>query len=87
MPFEVLDSRDAFGDKDVSLTTKIALRGRYAVLTHGGMGLGVSRKIPEEKRALLKDRVLSSEEFADIQKRIYHEREKIISQHHAFSGS
>ena len=63
-------SRDAFGDKDVSLTTKIALRGRYAVLTHGGMGLGVSRKIPEEKRALLKDRVLSSEEFADIQKRI-----------------
>ena len=63
-------TRDAFGDKDVSLTTKIALRGRYAVLTHGGMGLGVSRKIPEEKRALLKDRVLSSEEFADIQKRI-----------------
>ena len=65
-------SRDAFGDKDVSLTTRIALRGRYTVLTHGGMGLGVSRRIPEEKRTQLKDRVLSSQEFEDIQKRIGH---------------
>lgn len=63
-------SRDAFGQKDVSLTTKITLRGRYVVLTSGGVGLGVSRRIPEEKRVLLKDRVLSSEEFARIQKRI-----------------
>ena len=63
-------SRDAFGDKDVSLTTKITLRGRYTVLTHGGVGLGVSRRIPEEKRTMLKDRVLSSQEFENIQKRI-----------------
>lgn len=63
-------SRDAFGDKDVSLTTKIALRGRYTVLTHGGVGLGVSRRIPEEQRTQLKDKVLSSQEFESIQKRI-----------------
>ena len=63
-------SRDAFGDKDVSLTTKIALRGRYTVLTHGGVGLGVSRRIPEEQRIHLKDKVLSSQEFESIQKRI-----------------
>ncbi len=63
-------SRDAFGDKDVSLTTRISLHGRYAVLTSGGVGLGVSRRIPEAQRSALKDRVLSSDEFADIQKRV-----------------
>ena len=63
-------SREAFGDKDVSLTTKITLRGRYAVLTSGGAGLGISRKIPEEDRIRLKDMVMSSEEFEDIQKKI-----------------
>ena len=40
-------SRDAFGDKDVSLTTKLTLRSRNLILTSGGVGLGVSRKIPE----------------------------------------
>ncbi len=62
--------REAFGHKDMSLSTKLTLRGRYVVLTSGGVGLGVSRKIPEERRQELKDKILSSEEFAAVQQRI-----------------
>ena len=63
-------SRDAFGDKDVSLTTKLTLKSRNLILTSGGVGLGVSRKIPEEQRQSIRDRILSSEEFARLQDRI-----------------
>ena len=63
-------TREAFGGKDLSLSTKITLHGKYVVLVLGGMGLGVSRKIPQEKRQELKDRILSSEEFDHLQKRI-----------------
>lgn len=65
-------TREAFGHKDMSLSTKLTLRGRYVVMTTGGIGLGVSRKIPEDRRQDLKDRVLSSEEFGQLQKRIGH---------------
>ncbi len=63
-------TRDAFGHKDMSLSTKLTMRGRYVVLTSGGVGLGVSRKIPEERRQELKDRILSSDEFGKLQSRI-----------------
>ena len=62
-------TRDAFGQKDMSLSTKLTLKGRHVVLIHGGVGLGVSRKIPEEQRRVLKDRILSSEEFEHLKER------------------
>ena len=63
-------TRDAFGSKDISLSTKITLHGRHVVLILGGVGLGVSQKIPEDLRQELKDRILSSEEFEHLQERI-----------------
>lgn len=63
-------TREAFGQKDLSLSTKITLQGKHTVLILGGMGLGVSKKIPDELRQELKDRVLSSEAFDHMQKRI-----------------
>ena len=62
-------TREAFGSKDMSLSTKITLQGKHTVLILGGVGLGVSRKIPEQQRQILKDRILSSEEFEQLQKR------------------
>lgn len=63
-------TREAFGHKDVSLSTKLTLHGKYVVLTSGGVGLGVSKKIPQDRRQEMKDRILSSEEFSHLQKRI-----------------
>ena len=63
-------TRDAFGSKDMSLSTKITLHGKHVVMVLGGVGLGVSKKIPEKLRQSLKDRILSSEEFENLQKRI-----------------
>ena len=62
-------TREAFGSKDVSLSTKITLQGKHTVLILGGVGLGVSKKIPEQHRQILKDRILSSEEFEQLQNR------------------
>ncbi len=62
--------RDAFGHKDMSLSTRLTLRGRYVLLTSGGVGLGVSKKLPQERRQELKDKILSSEEFGQLQSRI-----------------
>ena len=62
-------TREAFGSKDMSLSTKITLQGKHTVLILGGVGLGVSRKIPEQQRQILKDRILSSEEFDQLQRR------------------
>ena len=63
-------TRDAFGSKDMSLSTKITLQGKHVVLIQGGIGLGVSKKIPQQLRQTLKDRILSSEEFGRLQERI-----------------
>ncbi len=63
-------TREAFGHKDVSLSTKLTLHGKYVVLTSGGVGLGVSKKIPQDRRQEMKDRILSSEEFSNLQKRV-----------------
>ena len=56
-------TREAFGRKDMSLSTKITLQGKHVVLILGGMGLGVSKKLPEQLRQEIKDRILCSEEF------------------------
>ncbi len=63
-------TREAFGRKDMSLSTKITLQGKHVVLILGGMGLGVSKKLPEQLRQEIKDRILCSEEFDALQKRI-----------------
>lgn len=63
-------TREAFGQKDPSLSTKLTLHGPHMVLVHGGVGIGISKKIPEEMRKQMKDSFLSSEEFASLQKRI-----------------
>ena len=63
-------TREAFGQKDLSLSTRITLRGKHTVLILGGMGLGVSKKIPAEQRQELKDRVLSCDAFTRMQDRI-----------------
>ncbi len=63
-------TRDAFGHKDMSLSTRLTLRGRYVVLTAGGVGLGVSKKLSDEKRKELKDKIFSSDEFGQLQSRI-----------------
>ena len=63
-------TREAFGRKDMSLSTKITLQGKHVVLILGGMGLGVSKKLPEQLRQEIKDRILCSEKFDALQKRI-----------------
>ena len=63
-------TRDAFGSKDMSLSARITLHGQHAVLIHGGVGLGISKKIPEDKRQELKDQILSSEEFEHLLRRV-----------------
>ncbi len=63
-------TREAFGHKDMSLSTKITLHGKYVVMVLGGIGLGISRKIPDDLRKTLKDSVMSRDEFSALQKRI-----------------
>lgn len=63
-------SREAFGKKAPSLTTKLTLKGRLIVLESGGMGVGVSKKIPEEKRKEVRDSILSSEEYEQVKAQV-----------------
>lgn len=47
--------REEVDDKKATVTTEISAAGRYAVVTAGSMGVGVSRKIEDsEKRSMLK---------------------------------
>lgn len=62
-------TREAFGRKDPSVSTKLSLHGPHMVLIHGGMGVGISRRVPEEARKQLKDEVFSSEALDALQKR------------------
>ncbi len=59
-------SREAFGKKDVSLSTRLSLFGRYLILTLGGSGIGVSHRIPEKRKMELKEEIRRSREFSDL---------------------
>lgn len=54
-------SREAFGTKGMSLTTKLQLSGRYLLLKMSGTELGISRKIPEERRRALREHLFSEQ--------------------------
>ncbi|MGO5290722.1 ribonuclease E/G [Porcincola sp. LCP21S3_C12] len=54
-------SREAFGTKGMSLTTKLQLSGRYLLLEMSGTELGISRKIPEERRRALREHLFSGQ--------------------------
>lgn len=54
-------SREAFGTKGMSLTTKLQLSGRYLLLEMSGTELGISRKIPEERRRVLREHLFSEQ--------------------------
>jgi len=60
-------SREAFGGKLPSLTTKLTLRGQCLVLEAGGMGIGVSRKLPEAERSAIREELLSAQEWETLQ--------------------
>lgn len=47
-------SREALKTKNLSVTGKISFTGKYAVLTHGDTRIGVSGKIPKDKKDKLK---------------------------------
>lgn len=54
-------SREAFGTKGMSLTTKLQLSGRYLLLEMSGTELGISRKIPEKRRRALREHLFSEQ--------------------------
>lgn len=54
-------SREAFGSKGMSLTTKLQLGGRYLVLQKCGTGLGISRKISPKRRDYLRENLFSQD--------------------------
>ena len=54
-------SREAFGTKGMSLTTKLQLSGRYLLLEMSGTELGISRKIPEERSRALREHLFSEQ--------------------------
>jgi ribonuclease E len=47
--------KDPMKTKGARLTTEISLPGRFVVFVPSGEGLGVSRRLPDEERARLKD--------------------------------
>lgn len=59
-------SREAFGKKDVSLTTRLSLTGRYLVVKRDQEGIGISRRIPEERREKLKEEIRLCEEYRKL---------------------
>lgn len=60
-------TREAYGSKEASLSTRLQLKGTYAVLRRGSRGIGVSRKIPEPRRTYLKTELVSEHEFDELQ--------------------
>src|SRR3712207_8184440 len=47
--------KDPMKSKGARLTTEISLPGRFVVFVPQGDGLGVSRRLPDEERARLKE--------------------------------
>ena len=46
--------KEAFGEKEMVVTPYYSVAGKYLALTHGRTGVGVSRKIGDERKAELK---------------------------------
>ena len=63
-------SREAFGTKDMSLTTKLQLSGRYLLLEMSGTGLGISRKIQEERRRALREHLFSEQTLEEMRQQL-----------------
>lgn len=63
-------SREAFGTKGMSLTTKLQLSGRYLLLEMSGTGLGISRKIQEERRRALRDHLFSEQTLEEMRQQL-----------------
>jgi ribonuclease G len=63
-------SREAFGTKGMSLTTKLQLSGRYLLLEMSGTGLGISRKIPEERRRVLREHLFSEQTLEEMRQQL-----------------
>ena len=63
-------SREAFGTKGMSLTTKLQLSGRYLLLEMSGTELGISRKIPEERRRALREHVFSEQALEALRQQL-----------------
>ena len=63
-------SREAFGTKGMSLTTKLQLSGRYLLLEMSGTGLGISRKIPEERRRGLREHLFSEQALDEMRQQL-----------------
>lgn len=62
-------TREAFGEKDVSLTARLEMKGVFSVLTLGGEGLGISKKIPPEEKERLKVSVGEDPLFLELLKK------------------
>lgn len=63
-------SREAFGTKGMSLTTKLQLSGRYLLLEMSETGLGISRKIPEERRRGLREHLFSEQALDEMRQQL-----------------
>lgn len=63
-------SREAFGTKGMSLTTKLQLSGRYLLLEMSGTGLGISRKIQEERRRALREHLFSEQTLEEMRQQL-----------------
>ena len=50
----VMVTKDASGVKEAVCSTVLEIAGRYSVLSNGKTSLSISRKVPEEERAVLK---------------------------------
>ena len=61
-------SRESFGTKGMSLTTKLQLGGRYVLLEKCASEVGISRKIPEERRQQLRERFSSPDVLGEMRK-------------------
>lgn len=60
-------TREAIGSKGVSLTTRLQLKGRYVILRRGTIGVGVSKKIDDPRRKMLKEELFSEQEIDELQ--------------------
>lgn len=65
-------SREAYGVKGMSLTCRLSLNGRYLVLEKCGTGLGISKKIGEERRKYLKENLFDDAVFDRLDQMLNH---------------